>query len=72
MSLDAPFNAMFARTIWVDGLYDEWAAATSARADIRLLMSVFAGVSVSGIAVADDQVFGILARHWEEGHQPAT
>ena len=65
-------DAMFTRAIWVDGLYDEFAAETSGRADIYLFLSVFDGFFVSGVAVAGDQVFGTLARRWEEAPGPAT
>ena len=65
-------DGMFARALWFDGLYDEFAAEASGRADIHLFPSMLFGFSVSGVAVAGDLVSGILVRHWEEGPGPAT
>ena len=72
MVLDATFDGILARAFWVDGLYDEFAAETGRRTDISLLLSVFDGVLVSGVAIAGNKVCGTLARHWEEGHRPAS
>ena len=65
-------DGMFARALWFDGLYDEFAAEASGRADIHLFPSMLFGFSISGVAVVGDLVSGILVRHWEEGPGPAT
>lgn len=61
-------DALFARAVWVDGLYDESTADTCGRADISLFPPMC--LEVSEVVAAGDLVSSIPARHWEE--RPAT